>query len=107
MGLQSATIQPSVNTQSQSNPKTKARRFLGKKTPCFCLERNSRSAIRITDSALFFSIILHSAPLQSPAQCAAVLPHSPPAHIVPAQHPAGLPPDGTIPRTRPWSSVRF
>ena len=32
---------------TQSNPKTKARRFLGKKTPCFCLERNSRSAIRI------------------------------------------------------------
>lgn len=27
---------------TQSNPKTKARRFLGKKTPCFCLELNIR-----------------------------------------------------------------
>ena len=42
MGLRSAKIQPSVNTQSQSNPKTKARRFLGKKTPRFCLELKNR-----------------------------------------------------------------
>ena len=42
MGLRSATIQPSVNMQSQSNPNTKARRFLGKKTPRFCLELKIR-----------------------------------------------------------------
>ena len=53
------------------------------------------------------SIILRSTPPQSPARCAAVPPHSLPAHIVSARHPAVLLPDETILRTRPWSSVRF
>ena len=53
------------------------------------------------------SIILRSTPPQPPARCAVFHLHPLPAHIVPAQHPADLPPVWTIPRTRPWSSVRF
>ena len=53
------------------------------------------------------SIILRSTPPQPPARCAVFHLHPLPAHIVPAQHPADLPPAGTTPQTRPWSSVRF
>ena len=67
----------------------------------------SRSPSAFADGPPAFSITLRSVSQQSPAQCAAVLPHSPPARIVPARHPADLPPAGTTPRTRPWSSVRF
>ena len=53
------------------------------------------------------SIILRSTPPQPPARCAVFHLRSLPARIVPARHPADLPPAGTTPRTRPWSSVRF
>ena len=53
------------------------------------------------------SIILRSTPPQPPARCAVFHLRSLPARIVPVRHPAGPLPDGTIPRTRPWSSVRF
>ena len=54
-----------------------------------------------------FSLTLRSVSQQSPARCAAVLPHSLPAHIVPARRPAVLLPAVTILQTRSWSSARF
>ena len=53
------------------------------------------------------SIILRSTPPQPPARCAVFHLRSLPARTVPVRHPAGPLPDGTIPQTRPWSSVRF
>ena len=52
-------------------------------------------------------VVIDSTPLQPPARCAAVPPHSLPAHIVSARHRAGLQPAVTMLQTRPWSSVRF
>ena len=83
-------------------------RFLIVCTAVFLVMLYARlSFVNFSKHPSVFPFMLRSMSQRPPARYTAVLPRFLRVHTVPARHPAGPLPDGTILQTRSWSSGRF